>query len=102
MKKALFVLCLLSTSTVFAQFIGGSRPSEVYIPQAPSHPAHAGYAPMSQELNILASASYSSAQGDRPAWDFPQAEALSLGVAARELKKQHDEQAKKSKVVWVN
>jgi hypothetical protein len=102
MKKALFVLCLLSTSTVFAQYIGGSRSNEISVPQSPSHPAHASYAPLSSEQSILASASYSSAQGDRPAWDFPQPESLSLGVAARELKKQHDEQAKKSKVVWVN
>jgi hypothetical protein len=103
MKKVLFVICLLSATAAFAQYssIGNSRTSEPMIIQSPSHPAHAGYAPMSSEQNILASASYSSAQGERPASDFPQPEAISLGTAARELRKQHA-QMKKSSVVWVN
>ena len=103
MKKFLFAICLLSATAVFAQSYNGgaSRSYESYIPSSPSHAAHADYAPMSQERNILASASYASAQGDRPASDFPQPEAVSLGMAARELRKQHD-QMKKSRVIWVN
>jgi hypothetical protein len=102
-KKTLFVLCLLSTTGAFAQYYSGAGHinSEPVIYSSPDHPAHAGYASMSSEQNILASASYSSAQGERPASDFPQPEAISLGTAARELKKQHD-QMKKSRVVWVN
>lgn len=103
MKKFLFAMCLLSTTAAFAQYSSGSvsRSYEPYIPSSPSHNAHADYAPMSSERSILASASYSSAQGDRPASDFPQPEGISLGMAARELRKQH-EQMRKSRVVWVN
>lgn len=103
MKKIMFVLCLFSATAVFAQYYGGPSTlnGQVQSYQFASHPAHASYAAMSPEQNILASASYSSAQGERPASDFPQQEAISLGTAARELKKQHA-QLKKSAVVWVN
>lgn len=105
MKTTLFVfvLCLLATSAAFGQYYtgGSSRSSEVVVVQSPSHPSHASYASMSSEQNILAAASYTSAQGERPASDFPQAESVPLGTFAREFKKQH-EQLKKSRVVWVN
>lgn len=102
MKKALFVFFLLSTSAVFAQ-VGASSylSNQPVIFEAPSHAAHASYTPMSAEQTILATSSYASAQGERPASDFPQPEGVSLGAAARELKKQHA-QLKKSPVVWVN
>ena len=103
MKKTLFVLCLLSTTTAFAQYYGSaptlnSQP-QIYV--APSHPAHASYAAIAQEQTVLSSSSYSSAQGERPFSDFPQPEAVSLGTAARELKKQRAD-SKKSSVIWVN
>lgn len=101
MKKMIFVLFLFSATAVFAQYNAGSRSSEPVVIQSPSHVAHAGYASMSSGQSILASASYSSAQGERPASDFPQPEALALGTAARELRKQHA-QMRKSRVVWVN
>ena len=107
MKKTLFVICLLSiclltTAAAFAQYGGANYiSSEPVIYQSPSHPAHASYAPMSQEQNVLAATSYTSAQGERPASDFPQAESVPLGTAARELKKQRDA-VKKSLIVWVN
>jgi hypothetical protein len=103
MKKILVVLCLLCSSAAFAQYYssGNSRTSDPVVYEAPSHPSHASYAPMAQEQNILASANYSSAQGERRASDFPQPEAVSLGAYARELKKQHA-QLKKSRVVWIN
>jgi hypothetical protein len=102
MKKILFVLCLLSTAAAFAQLGGASYiSSQPQVYQFPSHPAHASYAPMSQEQNVLAATSYSTAQGERPASDFPQPESVSLGSAARELRQQHA-QVKKSRVVWVN
>jgi hypothetical protein len=56
---------------------------------------------MSSEQSVLASSSYASAQGERPFSDFPQPEPVSLGAAARELRKQHDK-TKKSRTVWVN
>ncbi|MGD0214516.1 MAG: hypothetical protein ABSB87_14915 [Terriglobales bacterium] len=103
MKKILFVLCLLSAAAAFAQnSIGGytlnSQPS---IPSSPSHPAHAGYTPMAQEQSVLVGTSYTMAQGDRPASDFPHPEGASLGNVARELRKEHA-QLRKSRVVWVN
>jgi hypothetical protein len=103
MKKTLFVLCLLSATAAFAQnYSGGSAlSSQPVIYESPSHPAHASYVPMSSEQSVLASSSYASAQGERPFSDFPQPEPVSLGAAARELKKQHD-QMKKSRTVWVN
>ena len=103
MKRTLFVCCLLSATAVFAQNYGSAsfRGGEPVIYQAPSHPAHASYAPMSQEQSVLAATSYSSAQGERPASDFPQAEGVSLGTAARELKKDR-EGVKKSAIIWVN
>ncbi|MGA3088693.1 MAG: hypothetical protein ABSD75_08780 [Terriglobales bacterium] len=102
MKKILFVLCLFSATAVFAQYYGTSTVSSQPQPyHPPDHPAHAAYAPMLQERSVIAATSYASAQGDRPASDFPQPESTSLGTYAREIKKQHSE-AKKSRVVWVN
>ena len=104
MKKTLFLFCLLCTTAAFAQY-GGSVSSQPQIYEAPSHPAHASYAPMGREQNILGGSSFSSARGERPASDFPQqapaVEAVSLGAIARELRQQHA-QLKKSRVVWVN
>jgi len=78
MKKILFVLCLALTTVAVAQNnVGGnSLNSQVQSYSFSSHPQHAAYAPMSQEQNILASSSYSSASGDRPASDFPSRKAF--------------------------
>lgn len=103
MKKALFVFCLLFSTAALAQnFVGGSTIStQPYIPVSPDHPAHASYAPMSSGQSVLGNGSYASVQGERPVSDFPQPEEISLGAAARELKKEHT-QLKKANVVWVN
>ena len=104
MKKIVFVLCLLSATAAFAQYNNGSVShvsSEPLVYQAPSHPAHASYSPMSQEQSVLGAASYTSARGERPASDFPQAEAVSLGAFAREFRKQHA-QVRKARTVWIN
>lgn len=102
MKTTLLVLCLLCSTAAFAQFYaaGASRDSTPVIYQSPSHPQHADYAPLRQEHSVI-SGSYSSAQGERPASDFPQAPGISLGDYARQFRKQHDV-LKKSRVVWVN
>jgi hypothetical protein len=101
MKKTLFLLCIFSATAAFAQQNAASLNSQVTLPQFISHEAHANYVSMSPERSILASSSYASAQGERPASDFPQAEAVSLGAYAREIRKEHA-QLKKSRVVWVN
>jgi hypothetical protein len=103
MKKTLFAFCLLFGTAAFAQnFVGsfavGTQP---FIPALPDHPAHASYAAISSGQSILGTGSFTSAQGERPVSDFPQPEAVSLGAAARELKKEHA-QVKKAKAVWVN
>jgi hypothetical protein len=105
MKMALFVLCLacatlICSTTAFAQY-GGSISSQPQIYEVPSHPQHASYTAMSQEQGVLGGAGYSSARGDRRASDFAQPDEVSLGAAARELKKQRT-QTKRSRVVWVN
>ncbi len=100
MKKTLFLLCLLSTTAAFAQ-LGASISSQPQVYQSPSHPAHASYAPMSQEQTVLGGTSYFYAQGERPLSEFPQPAAVSLGTIARELRQQHA-QLKKARVVWVN
>ena len=101
MKKTLFVLCLFLATAAFAQIGANTLNNQVSPPQFNSHEEHASYTAMSAERSILASSSYASAQGERPASDFPQAEAVSLGAYAREIKKQHA-QVKKSRVVWIN
>ncbi len=106
MKNILFVLCLFCTATAFAQYSnntgGNSISNQVQAYQFESHTGHAAYAPMSEERNILPATTYLSAQGSRPASDFAQPDSVSLGTAARELRKQHAAVAKKSRVVWVN
>jgi hypothetical protein len=101
-KTTLFALCLFSATAAFAQYGAAS-----YISNEPraydfvSHPAHAAYAPLSEERGIVGGTSYTSAQGERPFSDFPQAAPVPLGTYAREIKKQHA-QLKKSPVVWIN
>jgi len=103
MKKILLVLCLLSTAAVFAQnnLNVNSFNAQPQVYQFQSHPGHAAYTPMSQEQSVLSAASYTSARGERPASDFPYAEAVSLGAFAREFRKQHA-QVRKARIVWVN
>jgi hypothetical protein len=107
MKKTLLLLCLLFSTAAFAQHGAsmGSISSQPQVYEFPSHPAHASFTPMASERSILSGASFSFAQGDRPAADFPEtataSETVSLGAIARELRRQHA-QVKKSRVVWVN
>jgi hypothetical protein len=101
MKKIVFLFCVLSTSAAFAQYYGNSRSNQPQVYEFQGNPAHANYAPLASEQSILASASYTSAQGERRASDFPQPEATPLGDVARELRKEHA-LLKKSKVVWIN
>jgi len=101
MKKILLVLALiLSAAAAFGQYGGGNNANgPQYWPS--SHPAHASYAPIAQEQSLIASSGYTSAQGERPASDFPQPPQKPLGDIARELKKEHA-QVKKARIVWEN
>jgi hypothetical protein len=102
-KMTLFVFCLLLTTAAFGQYgnVGGILNSQPVIFEAPSHTAHASYTPLATETSVVGGTGYTSAQGDRPASDFPQLAELSLGDTARELRKQHS-LVKKAKVVWTN
>lgn len=101
MKKILLVLLLLSTSAAFGQYMVNHLDSQVQIYKPPEHPAQAFYAPMQGERSLVGGGSATYAQGDRPFSDFPQAAAVPLGDAARELRKQHA-QVKKARIVWEN
>jgi hypothetical protein len=101
MKATLFAVCLFSASAAFAQY--GTISSEPRPFASPSHPAHASYTALSAEQSVVGGGNYSTAQGERRASDFPQADEVSLGAAARELKKQHAElKTKKSPTIWIN
>jgi hypothetical protein len=56
---------------------------------------------MAEEQSIVAGPSLTFAQGERRASDFPQAAQISLGDAARLLRKDH-ERVKKARIVWEN
>jgi len=99
MKIILFLFCLLFATVAFAQ--RGTISNEPQNYSFTTHEAHATYTPMSQEKSVLGGTSYTSGQGERPVTEFPQAEAVSLGAYAREIKKDHA-QLKKAPVVWVN
>ena len=105
MKKALFLLCLFScvfcASAAFAQYGVSTVNTQSRTYSVPDHPAHASFAPLAAETSVVGGGSFASAQGERPASDFPHADEVALGTSARELKKLHEE-VKKSKVVYVN
>jgi hypothetical protein len=106
MKKTILAICmisLLSATAAFAQSYGTANyiSSEAHSYQFSSHPAQASYTALSSGQSVVGGSSYTSARGERPLSEFPQAEAVSLGTIARELKKQHAE-LKKSRTVWVN
>lgn len=101
MKRLLLVLCLFSTSAAFGQYWASHLDSQPQVYRAPDHPAHASYATIRDEQGIVGGGGAIFAQGERPAWDFPQAAPVPLGDRARELKKQHA-MVKKARVVWEN
>ena len=102
MKKTILALCLLSATAAFAQSYGTSYiSSEAHSYQFSSHPAQATYTALSSGQSVVGGSSYTSAQGERPLSEFAQADSVSLGTIARELKKQRAE-LKKSRKVWVN
>jgi hypothetical protein len=100
MKITLLVFCLLLTTAAFGQYVNSIN-SQANPYHAPDHPAHASYAEIPTGQSVVGGSGYTLAQGDRPASDFPQKPQISLGDAARELRKLH-EQVKKASFVWTN
>lgn len=101
MKTTFLILCLLLTAAAFGQN-GSSRSSQPTPYQSPSHPEHAAVHALAAEQYVLGGTSYLSAQGERPAWDLPQASAApSLGETARILRNEHAK-LKKARFVFEN
>jgi hypothetical protein len=100
MKITLLVFCLLLTTAAFGQYVNSIN-AQANPYHVPDHPAHASYAEIPTGQSVVGGGGYTLAQGDRPASDFPQTQQMSLGDAARELRKQH-EQVKKARFVWTN
>jgi hypothetical protein len=102
MKTAFLILCLLLTTAAFGQHSGASRSNQAQPYQPPSHPEEATVHALATEHYVLSGRSYTSAQGERPAWDLPQAPpAPSLGETARILREQHA-RVKKARCVLEN
>lgn len=103
MKTALLVLCLLFTTAAFGQYGGAASyiSNEPQIYQSPSHPAHASVQPLAQEQSVLAGTNYSSARGERPTWDLPQAHVVPLGDTARLFRKEHA-RLRKARIILEN
>lgn len=100
MKTTFLVLVLLMTSAAFAQYVGSiSSQPQPYRP--PDNPAHASTHALAQEHSVLAGTNYSSAQGEKPAWELPQAPVVPLGDVARTLKEEHSK-LKKARFVYEN
>ena len=102
MKTIFLILCFLTTAA-FGQYGGGaSRGNQAQPYQPPSHPRQATVHALAAEHYVLGGRTYTSAQGERPAWDLPQASAApSLGETARILRKEHAK-LKKARCVFEN
>lgn len=101
MKTISLVLFLLFASAAFGQYGVGSISSRPQPYHPPENPAHASRHALAAEQYVLSGTAYSSAQGEKPAWELPQAPAAALGDIARMLKKDHA-RLKKARFVYEN
>lgn len=94
MKTAILTFCLLTAGSVFAQtLVGGSGLSAPTSSQLnfPSHQRRAEQHPLGQTQTILEEYTVTSAQGDRPLWEFAAIDnSTPLGDVARILRKEHE------------
>ncbi len=97
MKTAFLVLTLFATTAAFAQFVTGQP--QPY--RSPEHPANATVHALAPERWVLTGTTYTSAQGEKPAWELPQTRTTPLGDVARTLKEEHSK-VKKAHVVYEN
>lgn len=100
MKNLSLVLLVLVTTAAFGQYAStiSSTPNPYH---PPSNPAHASTHALAAEHSVLSGQSYSSAQGEKPMWEFPQTPAVPLGDVARTLKVEHAK-LKKARVRFEN
>ena len=88
MKTSFLVLFLFATSAAFGQWFSSvsSQPNPYH---PPSNPQHAETRALAMEQPVVGGTSYSSAQGERPMWEFKQEPAVPLGDIARILRTEH-------------
>jgi hypothetical protein len=100
MKTTFLVLILLVTSAAFAQYAGtiNSQP-QPYRPH--ENPAYASIHALAPEHSVLSGTNYTSAQGEKPAWELPQTPTTPLGDVARTLREEHSK-LKKARFVYEN
>jgi hypothetical protein len=100
MKTTLLVLSLFLTGAAFGQY-GSSISSHPNPYHPPSNPAHASRHGLAAEQSVIGGASYTFAQGEKPAWELPQEPTVSLGDVARKLREEHAK-LKKARFVYEN
>jgi hypothetical protein len=104
MKTTVLALFLLCAATGFGQAaVGGSALSaQPSVLEFQSHEATASQHSMGTAQNLLESAGYTWAQGERPLWEVsPASHQTPLGDSARMLRKEHSAD-KKAEKVWNN
>src|SRR5438105_15800454 len=102
MKTTLFLFCLFCAGAAFGQSTTGygALSNEPQVLQMPSHPQHATQRPMAPEQSLLETEVLIYARGQRPLWDFEKlSEPITLGDAARDLRKAH-RVTQKASVLW--
>ena len=99
MKMTFLVLFSLVTSSALAQYASISSQAHPYHP--PENPAHASRHTLAAEQYVLSGTAYSSAQGEKPAWELPRAPEVPLGDIARRLRTDHAT-LKKARFVYEN
>ena len=102
MKVSLFLLLLFCASAALAQSTAavGVLSNQPFVLEIPDHSQRASLKPMATPHYLVESSGSTSAQGVRPLWEFPVAsQTISLGEAARSLRKQHALDRKAVKVL---
>ncbi len=100
MKTSFLAFLLLATTASFAQYAASiSSQPQPYHPT--EHPAQATVHALAAEHWVLSGTNFTSAQGEKPAWELPHAPATPLGDVARTLKEEHNK-VKKARFVYEN
>jgi hypothetical protein len=92
----LFAVCMLASVSAAGQSIGSySLSSQAQMLVMPEHPQHASQTPLAQEQDLREQATYTYAQGERPAWEFmPPPRFVPIADLARTLREEHSKAKK--------
>jgi len=103
MKNLVFLVMVCACVAVGANAqVSGSINGEAHPLVMSGHQAHASQTALSVEHNLMERSTITSGKGERPLWEvMPEATEVSLGDAARALRKDHAA-AKKAVRVWSN